>query len=70
MNSSINQLLNLPGTTVREMIDVEGYICIYLEMTSSSAYCPHCGQSSQEIRQNRPILIRDLPAFGREATSQ
>ena len=66
MNSSINQLLNLPGTTVKELIDVEGYICIYLEMIDSSADCPHCGQSSQEMRQNRPIIIRDLPAFGRE----
>ena len=66
MNNSINQLLNLSGVTVEGFTDVEGYLCLYLKMASPSACCPHCGQSSEEIRQNRPIVVRDLPAFGQK----
>ncbi len=66
MNSSISQLLNLPGATVQGYTEVEGFICIYLEVTASGAYCTHCRKCSEEFHQDRPILIRDLPAFGQE----
>ena len=66
MSSLISRLLNLPGAAVQGYAEVEGFICIYLEITASGACCPHCGRCSEELHQDRPILIRDLPAFGQE----
>jgi transposase len=66
MISTISQLLNLPGVTVQGCSEVEGFICIHLEMTSSGACCPHCGKYSEERHRERRILIRDLPTFGQK----
>jgi transposase len=66
MISSISQLLNLPGTNVQGCSEVEGFIYIHLEITASGVCCPHCGKYSKEVRQNRPVLIRDLPTFGQK----
>ena len=66
MISSISQLLNLPGAAVQGYTEVVKFICIHLEITASGACCPHCGKCSEELHQNRPILIRDLPVFGQE----
>jgi transposase len=66
MISSISQLLNLQGATVQGCSEVEGFICIHLEITASGASCPHCGKYSEELHQDRPVLIRDLPTFGQK----
>ena len=66
MISSISQLLNLQGATVKGCSEVEGFICIHLEITASGAGCPHCGKYSEELHQDRPILIKDLPTFGQK----
>ncbi len=37
-----------------------------IENLPSGGHCPHCNKYTEELHQNRPILVRDLPAFGRE----
>jgi hypothetical protein len=33
---------------------------------ASEIVCPHCNNYTEELHQNRPILVRDLSVFGRE----
>ena len=32
--------------------------------------CPYCQQSSEDLHQNRPVLVRDLPVFGQPVQLQ
>ncbi len=50
MDIYLDSLLNLPNTT--------GFL-------NDKCNCPHCNTASDELKQNRPILIRDLSVFGK-----
>jgi transposase len=65
MNFHLDYLLNLPGVSVASCTQVEGNISLSLEMLAPGINCPHCGKYTEEIHQNRPVLVRDLPTFGR-----
>jgi transposase len=43
---------------------------LQLEMMRAGISCPHCEKYTEEIHQNRPVLIRDLPTFGRKVYLQ
>ena len=45
--------------------EVEGTIALRLEILAEGMSCPHCEKYTEELHQNRPILVRDLPTFGR-----
>ncbi|MEQ8752579.1 MAG: transposase family protein, partial [Coleofasciculus sp. G1-WW12-02] len=64
MSSPLDSLLKLPGVTVEGHTQVEEYICIHLKILAPEISCTYCSQTTQEINQERPILIRDLPSFG------
>lgn len=64
MLSPLDSLLKLPGVTVEGHTQEEGYICLHLKIQRQEISCPHCTNITQELHQVRPILVRDLPAFG------
>ncbi|NJK73402.1 MAG: ISL3 family transposase [Oscillatoriales cyanobacterium RU_3_3] len=67
MESPMTGLINLPSISVVSSFSVEDAICFELKILASSMACPHCGQSTKELHQIRPILVRDLPVFGQPA---
>jgi len=62
---SLDHFLGLPDVTVEHCVEHEAHIFLQLGMTTREATCPHCGSVTDIINQTRPILIRDLPSFGR-----
>jgi transposase len=64
MKSAVDSLISLPGVTVEGRSQVEGFICFHLRILAKEIDCVHCGENTQELHQIRPILVRDLPAFG------
>jgi len=39
-------------------------------VVASGIICPHCNNYTEKLHQNRPILARDLSAFGRSVYLQ
>jgi transposase len=70
MSFHLDYLLNLPGVRVEICKEVEGMMSLQLEMIAGGISCPHCEKYTVEIHQNRPVLIRDLPTFGRKVYLQ
>lgn len=64
MKLPLDSLLNLLGVTVVGRSQVEEFICFHLQILASEFDYPHCGKSTKEFHQIRPILVRDLPSFG------
>lgn len=65
MSVYLDDLLDLPNVRVENYTKIEGSVTLRLVMLSDSITCPHCGKSTDELHQNRPVLIRDLSVFGR-----
>ena len=65
MNFYLDSLLNLPDVTVESCVHQPGEVHLKLRLLKDKAACPHCQKLSEEIHQNRPISLRDLPVFGR-----
>lgn len=65
MNFYLDSLLNLPDVTVDSCVHQPGEVHLKLRLLKDKAACPHCKKLSEEIHQNRPISLRDLPVFGR-----
>ncbi len=65
MNFHLDTLLNLPSVTVETCSYQEDEVYLQLRVLAEGIPCPHCGNYTEELHQNRPILIRDLPVFGR-----
>lgn len=65
MNFHLDTLLNLPSATVETCSYHEGEVYLQLRVLAEGISCPNCGHYTEELHQNRPILIRDLPVFGR-----
>lgn len=65
MSFDIEYLLDLPGIRVETCTQVEGKIFLGLRILSEAIVCHHCKKSTEKLHQNRPILVRDLPVFGR-----
>ena len=65
MSIHLDYLLNLPGVRVETCTQVEEKIVLTLCVTAEGIKCPHCQNYTEELHQNRPTLVRDLPTFGR-----
>jgi len=65
MDLNLDSLLNIADTTVDRMTKEEHQITLKLRFLHEKATCPHCNQISEELHQNRPILIRDLSILGK-----
>jgi len=65
MENSLTRLLDLPGWNVAGLTFVEDSICFHIEFNTNGIECPYCHSTITELHQNRPILIRDLPVFGK-----
>ena len=65
MDFHLDILLNLPNVTVESCIYQDDEVNLILRFLTEGSCCPHCGSYTEELHQNRPILIRDLPIFGR-----
>jgi len=65
MSFHLDYLLDLPGVRVETCTQVEGKISLGLSILSEGMVCHHCKNYTEKLHQNRPILVRDLPVFGR-----
>lgn len=67
----LDRLLHLPYVTVESCHEMSDYVCLKnLRLLNSGIHCPHCQHYTDEIHQDRPILVRDLPIFGRKVDLQ
>ena len=65
MDIYLDSLLNLPNTTVESCKQEETQITLKLRFSHNKSSCPQCNISSDKLKQNRPMLIRDLSVFGK-----
>lgn len=65
MDLYLDRLLNLPNTTVESFAEEENKIILKLRFLHDEIVCPHCNTQVGKLKQNRPILIRDLSVFGK-----
>jgi transposase len=66
MDIHLDILLDLPNVTVFTCEQVEGFTVLKLKLLNEGISCPHCHSYTDEVHQNRPILVRDLPISGRK----
>lgn len=64
MDFHLDTLLKFPNVTVESCTQELNGVYLKLRFLSEEASCPHCGKLSEELHQNRPILMRDLSIFG------
>lgn len=64
MDLHLDTLLNLPNVTVFTCEHTEGFVVLRLNFLTEGISCPHCQSYTDELHQNRPILVRDLPICG------
>lgn len=64
MDFHLDTLLNFPNATVEQCIQEAGEIFLTLRLLNDATDCPSCGQSTEELHQSRPVLLRDLSIFG------
>ena len=64
MDFHLDTLLNLPNVTVFTCSQKLDCIILQLELLNEGIICPHCQGYTDDINQNRPILVRDLSIFG------
>ena len=65
MDLYLDRLLNLPNTTVESFTEEEDKIVLKLRFLHDEIVCPNCNTHNGKLKQNRPILIRDLSVFGK-----
>lgn len=64
MDFYLDRLLNLPDVTVESCTQEAPEVFLKLRFLKEESNCPHCHHSSDQLHQNRPILIRDLSIVG------
>ena len=64
MDFHLDILLNLPNVTVFTTYQKEGFIFVKLELLNEGIDCPYCQNYTDNLHQNRPILVRDLSICG------
>ncbi|MEG4228775.1 ISL3 family transposase [Microcoleus sp. N9_A2] len=65
MDFYLDYILDLPGVKVESCTQIEGKILLGLRILGEGMVCHHCQNYTEQRHQNRPILVRDLPVFGR-----
>ncbi|NER34290.1 MAG: transposase family protein [Oscillatoria sp. SIO1A7] len=66
MDLHLAHLLSFPNTAVETCHHCEDSVIIKVTFLNTGIYCPHCDRFTEDINQVRPILVRDLPAFGKK----
>lgn len=66
MRFHLDYLLDLPGVKVETCTQIEGQIYFKLSVLASKIVGSHCNNYTEELHQDRPILVRYLSVFGRE----
>jgi len=64
MDFHLDTLLNLPDVTVFTCYQREGFTFLDLSFLSPQVKCNYCQYSTDNIHQERPILVRDLSICG------
>ncbi len=64
MDFNLNYLLNFPHVTILSCQKQEGLVLLKLEFLNEGISCPHCQTYTENLHQNRPILVRDLSILG------
>jgi transposase len=64
MDIHLDSLLRLPNITVFTCYQKEEFIILELELINQGVNCPHCQIYTDNLHQNRPILVRDLSICG------
>jgi transposase len=64
MNRFLDNLLNLPKVSVRNVIQESKEVFLILDCEEEKVACPHCNHQTDEINQIRLMLVRDLPISG------
>jgi len=64
MDLHLDRLLNLPDVTVESCILEAPDVFLKLRFLKKDSNCPHCDCPSDQLNQNRPVLIRYLSIFG------
>ena len=65
MDFHLDSLLNLPNVTVFTHRQQSNSIILQLKLLNEGIVCPHCQKYSDNLNQNRPILVRDLSICGK-----
>jgi len=65
MDFHLDRLLGFPYVTVESCHEIEDNIYLNLRLLNEGINCPRCQKYVDEIHQNRPILVKDLPIFGK-----
>lgn len=65
MDFHLDTLLNLPDITVESCTYQAEQVYLKLQFLTEKSDCPRCHNPSDELHQNRPVLIRDLAVFGK-----
>lgn len=64
MDIHLDSLLKLPNVTVFTCYQKEEFIILELELINPGINCPHCQAYTDNLHQDRPILVRDLSICG------
>lgn len=64
MDFHLDTLLNLPDVTVFTCYQQEGLTFLQLNFLTPKVKCNYCQYSTDNIHQERPILVRDLSICG------
>jgi transposase len=60
-------LLDTPSVRVTGYRKLPDRVEVLVELEHSSARCPQCGVRSTRRHSEKPVAVRDLPCFGRQA---
>lgn len=66
MNIHFTHLLNLSAVTVESWNSSHESVSFQLSVVAEGTYCPHCCNYTKELHQTRPIVVRDLPVYGKK----
>ena len=65
MSFHLDYLLDLPGVKAETCTQIEGQIYFRLIALASEIVGSHCNNYTEELHQNRLILVRNVSVFGR-----
>jgi transposase len=70
MSYDLTLALQLPDIAVERCSELPDALCLHLRLFARGIHCNFCQQWTEDFHQDRPVLLRDLPAFGRRVYLQ
>jgi transposase len=64
MDIHLDRLLNLADVTVESCLQEAPEVFLKLRFLQEESNCRYCNHPSDQLNQNRPVLIRDISIFG------